>query len=136
MAYALHLLLVQSPACSQRLVLRLRLACPQRPGYALHLVGPQRQLLPQRPACRSATYCRSIRDAHSAWYCGSAWHARSARDTRCTWWDRSARYGLRTWRDEIFRGESLFRPSLGAELRIEDGKGETDQASNEQGEDS
>lgn len=81
-------------------------------------------------------YWCSPRHAHSAWYCGSAWHARSARDTRCTWWDRSARYGLRTWRDEIFRGESLFRPSLGAELRIEDGKGETDQASNEQGEDS
>lgn len=118
MAYALHLVRLQHSAC------------------ALHLVGPQRQLLPQRPACRSANYCRSIRDACSAWYCGSAWHARSARDSHRTWWDRSARYGLRTWRDEIFRGESLFRPSLSAELRIENGKGETDQASNEQGEDS
>ena len=98
---------------------------PQHPGYSLHLEGLQRQLLPQHSGCLQRLVLR-LR---------LVWTQRPGFSPR-TWWDRSARYGLRTWRNEICRGESLFRPSLSAELRIEDGKGETDQASNEQGEDS
>lgn len=39
-----------APGIPQRLVLRLHLACAQRPGCSLHLVGVQRSLRPKNLA--------------------------------------------------------------------------------------